>query len=364
MARSRAYTTAFLLLLLASAVASAPAARATGDPVVLNASAPIAAQQLERLYRKIRPAFWQNANAIPQMPAGSGDAYELTASVEGRVGCGGPDMLILKMNGASVYALIPRSFQPDWLNDGQPLRLIVRDNVQPEDSSEPGYLVLAAAPEVEVAAIENASAPHPRQSRSAGSRSYFASDVTTSRFSWSRLPAGYPAGHPIVPLTPAIESIYPWYRHAVLDFNPRLSSLMADTITTSVLLYSEHYRLDPRLVMAMIVAESGFDPNSYSSAGAIGIGQLMPGTAAGLGVNPYDPIQNVGAAVEILSTRVNQYGGEDSHGLVPLNTLALTMAAYNAGPGAVQKYHGIPPYTETQNYVRKVAGLYRVMCGG
>ena len=87
----------------------------------------------------------------------------------------------------------------------------------------------------------------------------------------------------------------------------------------------------------------------------MGLGQLMPETARGLGVtNAYDPIQNIGAAVHLLRGHLDQYGGQ----------IALTMAAYNAGPGAVHKYHGVPPYRETRRYVARVAALYRQLCGG
>ena len=78
--------------------------------------------------------------------------------------------------------------------------------------------------------------------------------------------------------------------------------------------------------------------NANAATGARGLGQLMPETAAGLGVrNAYDDVQNIGAAVHILSGNVAKYGGADADGTVPLNTLLLTMAAYNAGPGSVQE---------------------------
>jgi soluble lytic murein transglycosylase-like protein len=159
-------------------------------------------------------------------------------------------------------------------------------------------------------------------------------------------------------------SVYAPYRAFVAAENRNLSSYQVDAITTSILFYSQHEKLDPRLVIAMIMAESGFDPFSTSRTGAMGLGQLMPGTAAGLGVsNAYDPVQNIGAAVHILSSNVRNYGGAAPSGIVPINTLLLTMAAYNAGSGAVRKYQGIPPYRETQRYVRKVAAFYRRICG-
>ncbi|MCW2819775.1 MAG: lytic transglycosylase [Marmoricola sp.] len=104
------------------------------------------------------------------------------------------------------------------------------------------------------------------------------------------------------------------------------------------------YGVAPRLLAAVAKAESGFDPRAVSGAGAQGLMQLMPGTAKGLGVaNSFDPAQAVDGAARMLRDLTHRFGRVD-----------LAVAAYNAGPGAVLKYHGIPPYAETQNYVRKV----------
>jgi soluble lytic murein transglycosylase-like protein len=110
------------------------------------------------------------------------------------------------------------------------------------------------------------------------------------------------------------------------------------------------YGIDPKLVEAVVIAESGGNSAAKSSVGAEGLMQLMPGTAAGLGVtDPYDPIQNVQGGITYLLELLQLFKGN----------LALAIAAYNAGPGAVEKYGGIPPYAETQNYVREVLGLYQ-----
>ena len=97
----------------------------------------------------------------------------------------------------------------------------------------------------------------------------------------------------------------------------------------------------------------------------MGLAQIMPDEARGLGVtNAYDPIQNIGAAVHLLRGHLDKYGGAPANaGVIPFNQIALTMAAYNAGPGAVHKYHGVPPYRETQRYVARITALYRQMCG-
>jgi len=101
----------------------------------------------------------------------------------------------------------------------------------------------------------------------------------------------------------------------------------------------------PDLFLRLVRQESGFNPKAVSRSGAIGLAQLMPGTAQGLGVDPFDPVQNLTGGAKYLKTQFDRFGRWD-----------LALAAYNAGPGAVTKYGGIPPYRETQNYVKKIAG--------
>lgn len=105
--------------------------------------------------------------------------------------------------------------------------------------------------------------------------------------------------------------------------------------------------VDPALLKGLVQAESGFDPSSVSSVGAQGLAQLMPDTAKGLGVtNPFDPLQNLEGGARFLAGALKRFGGNEQ----------LALAAYNAGPGAVERYGGIPPYAETQAYVPRVLG--------
>lgn len=111
---------------------------------------------------------------------------------------------------------------------------------------------------------------------------------------------------------------------------------------------ADRYRLEPALIRAVIQTESAFDPLAVSSAGAQGLMQLMPALAEELGVvDAFDPRENIMAGTRYLSALLGDHGGN----------LELALASYNAGPGAVERYGGIPPFEETQQYVRRIVGL-------
>jgi hypothetical protein len=132
--------------------------------------------------------------------------------------------------------------------------------------------------------------------------------------------------------------------HRIYMHNPDYSKEDIKKIAVGIIDYSEKYSVDPLLLTALLNIESAFDVDAVSSSGAIGLGQLMPFTARSLGVDPMDPAQNVGGAAKYFSTQLRRwkYSGDPA---------GLALASYNAGPGAVERYNGIPPYSETQNYV-------------
>ncbi len=114
--------------------------------------------------------------------------------------------------------------------------------------------------------------------------------------------------------------------------------------------YAERVMVESKLVHAMIQVESAFDPWALSHKGAQGLMQLMPGTARDLGVDdPFDVDQNLHGGTRYLRNMLDIYGGD----------LVLALAAYNAGPEAVERYGGVPPYRETRNYVDRVLTLFR-----
>lgn len=107
---------------------------------------------------------------------------------------------------------------------------------------------------------------------------------------------------------------------------------------------AKRFGLSPSLLGAVAQAESGGNVNAVSPMGAIGVMQLMPSTAAGLGVNPYDPEQNIYGGAQYLRQQLDRFEGN----------IPKALAAYNAGPGAVEEYNGIPPYRETREYIFRV----------
>jgi soluble lytic murein transglycosylase-like protein len=116
---------------------------------------------------------------------------------------------------------------------------------------------------------------------------------------------------------------------------------------------AEHYQVDPDLIWALVEVESYYDPCTVSEAGAMGLMQLMPGTAEKEGVtDPFNPQQNIDAGTRIISRHLKKY-----------ELLQYALAAYNAGEGAVLRYRRIPPYDQTKRYIRKIVKAYETRKG-
>ena len=139
------------------------------------------------------------------------------------------------------------------------------------------------------------------------------------------------------------------YEHMKAD-NPRLKDGEAEWIYNRVNYYSMKYNLDPILIIAVMDQESSFNHKTISHAGAIGLMQIMPETAKELKINPYKAEENIEGGIIHLKQMMDRYEGRYK--------IHYGLAAYNAGAGAVKKYNGIPPYRETQDYVRKVVRNY------
>lgn len=146
---------------------------------------------------------------------------------------------------------------------------------------------------------------------------------------------------PVATSVQAQMSVQPQLRDYAEVSKPQLLSMVSKI--------AQKHGVDEKLVKAVIKQESGFNTKAKSHCGAMGLMQLMPGTAKTLGVtDPYNPVQNVDGGVRHLKWLLSKYHGN----------VILAVAAYNAGSGAVDKYDGVPPYKETQNYVKNILANY------
>jgi soluble lytic murein transglycosylase-like protein len=148
------------------------------------------------------------------------------------------------------------------------------------------------------------------------------------------------------------------YAHALQAFNPALDARTAVTLAQATLTEADAQGLDARLLVAVIAVESSWRTQAVSPAGARGLGQLMPATAAALGVDPDDPYANIHGVAIHLRALLAHYGA-----LARSERYTDALAAYNAGSAAVDRYGGVPPYPETRAYVTRVVSLWRRLAG-
>jgi len=154
-----------------------------------------------------------------------------------------------------------------------------------------------------------------------------------------------------LPATPRVVSIY---ARVLRNINPRMPDWLSRELARHLLTSAARWHIDATMLAAVVTVESRWRIHAVSVAGALGLGQLMPSTAATLDVNPLNPVQNLSGAARYLSGLVRHFQKKS-------NRYALTFAAYNAGPEAVEEYGGIPPYYETQSYVTRVLDTWHAL---
>lgn len=142
------------------------------------------------------------------------------------------------------------------------------------------------------------------------------------------------------------------YAGVLRKINPQMPVWQSQNLAKHLLVNAHRWKIDAGILIALVSVESGWHTDARSWAGAIGLGQLMPGTAANLHVNPRDPYQNLQGAARYLGGLLERYKGKPDR-------YALAFAAYNAGPKAVAQFGGIPPYAETERYVVKVMSAWQ-----
>ncbi len=310
----------------------------------------------------------------------TGKTLELKGRVGGTIGSDQSLSIMLQLDDHSAPVLeIPASEAPVVREFATPSLRVLAQVMEGGNGNVIPLKVLAVAHDSTVAAVEREeearlaaaakAAERKRQeqqrwhdlaSRSVRQRSVPVASIQGSDVRFTPGQAGDLSGG----LSERARPLFVPYYNYIAKVNPRLRPEQVGTIAYHLLNFADRYDVDPRLVVSMIIAESEFDPNCTSHSGAKGLGQLMPETARDLGVsNPYDPVQNLGGSVAYLRSRLALFADKSMPGGgMSIEQVALAMAAYNAGENAVKRYKGVPPYRETQAYVRRVISLYRQLC--
>ena len=301
----------------------------------------------------------------------AGKTFEFRGMYRGWVGDeDDPDGVQLLIDNAPMLRM---SSAPRWLGQNTEVRVLCVASRVPEGERRtglPDMVLVAIADASEIDFLEARDRPKPKKppvtvvSRAAPKGGVSPPGPRPPRFRGPATAApATPAPGDLRDLSADAQAVYPVYRDYIQHHNRRLTARQAGDITYGILKFSQQWDMDPRLIVATIVAESDFRITERSHAGAMGLIQLMPDEVQRLKLtNPYDPIQNVMGGIFLLKERLNKYSGSGNFKDANMQHIILALASYNAGEGAVKKYKGVPPYRETQGYVRRIEKLYRELC--
>ncbi len=292
---------------------------------------------------------------------------EVRGTVKGMIGSDDAELLLVE-GPDGVQHFVRTTNAPEWLTSGSVQARMIVEAERESDTSVLKARLLGVATEHDVAAYEEKVAKADA-ARTEAERVRLAKKTSSSRHGGrpqmmqGDIPGATtnPIGQTPPGMTEQMVRVLPSYVSFIKSRNKKLSDRDATRIAESILAYSGHFGVDPRLIVALVIAESDFDPTETSSKGAKGLGQLMPGTLQGLGLtDAYSIEQNLWGTVRLVRGHIDKYMGQTNDSF---EALVLALAGYNAGSGAVKKWNGVPPYKETQNYVRKVISIYSQLCG-
>lgn len=288
--------------------------------------------------------------------------FEVTGQVTGSVTtASGTTALLVKFRTCTM--VIDSPLAPEWIEQDYDLGRFIVTAVKERAGTMPDLALVASLPEDVAQELEvrlKVEAERKQLQQQTKSRK--------TRGSYSRYrgyvpdPLNGPIGKVPDQMAPKLAALVPVYAGYIQRRNKYIEQSEAEEIAQCILAFSAHFGVEPRLIMALVQAESGFKTYATSRVGAQGLGQLMPDTWRSLGiVDPYDIKANIYGTVRTLRGHLERQGKSASDSF---DQLALALACYNAGSGAVKKYGGVPPYTETQNYVERVIGTYRRLTDG
>lgn len=300
-------------------------------------------------------------------------AVELKVDLKGSIRLGDEKTIMLSLGNGAKLNVSGKNI-PEWLaNGGNTVRMIVKLSRLDEISSYEASFVNAVPDSIFVAwevknkpkVVKDATVTRTttQTSRNGGRPPRMAGEVPGGASKPEADPVSTVSARSAAALDGLpINEALPYYVAHIRKVNPKLGDTLSEQIGRAIIGYSLQFDLDARLIMAIINTESHFRPNLVSRAGAMGLGQLMPVNVKETKIeSAFDPIENIYGTCFLIRRHLDLYHKKTDGD--PEQTLILALAGYNAGDGSVRKYGGVPPFKETQNYIRKVTTLFRQFKG-